>query len=56
MLACCVCGVIVSGIADGCRWCLAAQHGEITRLRASVTAATGIPRLPQRTTTIGSCS
>ena len=35
---------------------LAAQHDEITGLRASATAASGITRLPQRTTTIGSCS
>jgi hypothetical protein len=35
---------------------LAAQHDEITRLRASATAASGITRLPQRTITIGSSS
>jgi hypothetical protein len=35
---------------------LAAQHDEITRLRASATAASRIPRLPQRTSTIDSRS
>lgn len=35
---------------------LAAQHDEITRLRASATAASRIRRLPQRTATIGSCN
>jgi DNA repair exonuclease SbcCD ATPase subunit len=35
---------------------LAAQHDEITRLRASATAASRIRRLPQRAATIGSCS
>ena len=35
---------------------LAAQHDEITRLRASAATASSIPRLPQRATTIGSCS
>lgn len=35
---------------------LAAQHDEITRLRASAIAASRVPRLPQRATSIGSCS
>lgn len=35
---------------------LAAQHDEITRLRASAAAATEVTRLPRRATTIGSCS
>jgi DNA repair exonuclease SbcCD ATPase subunit len=35
---------------------LAAQHDEITRLRASATAASRIRRLPQRAATTGSCS
>ena len=35
---------------------LAAQHDEITRLRASTTAASHIRRLPQRAATIGSRS
>lgn len=35
---------------------LAAQHDEITRLRASAAAASRVPRLPQRATTIGTCS
>lgn len=35
---------------------LAAQHDEITRLRASTATANRISRLSQRTTTIGSCS
>jgi len=35
---------------------LTAQHDEITRLRASATAASRIRRLPQRAATIGSCS
>lgn len=35
---------------------LAAQHDEITRLRASATAANRVPRLPQRTSTVGSYS
>ncbi|MGV9866986.1 hypothetical protein [Rhodococcus koreensis] len=35
---------------------LAAQHDEITRLRASATTATRVRQLPGRTETIGSCS
>ena len=35
---------------------LAAQHDEITRLRTSAAAASHVRRLPQRATTIGSCS
>jgi len=35
---------------------LAAQHDEITRLRASATTATQVLQLPIRTNTIGSCS
>ena len=35
---------------------LAAQHDEITRLRASTTAANHVRRLPGRTATIESCS
>jgi septal ring factor EnvC (AmiA/AmiB activator) len=35
---------------------LTAQHDEITRLRASATAASRVRRLPGPTATIGSCS
>lgn len=35
---------------------LAAQHDEITRLRASAAAASQVTRLPRPGTTIGSCS
>jgi predicted nucleic acid-binding Zn-ribbon protein len=35
---------------------LAAQHDEITRLRASATVASRVTRLPQRATSVGSCS